>query len=207
MEGGFAGDRPAAPCCALAVMMPPAPTRSNRFPARVPVIALALLAACLLFAIPGCGEDSGSSDDTTTTSGENLPPAKPGDRPPGRVEALAQNFPPPDLTGLSLQAQAAVRAGQSACRGKTPKQVRDQYLDEAISSGGIDRESEQGEAVSDPSNFEFEPNEGPSFAAGQLAASVYAATLPPAKADLGFQGCVRELAVVQVRRMRAARLP
>jgi hypothetical protein len=156
-----------------------------------PLAVAALLAATAT----GCGgDDDGSADGA----------AKPSDRPPPPPRALAENFPPPDTRGLSRGERAALRAGQRACRGKTPLQIRNEYLDQATSSGSLDLDSPQGELVSDLANFRFEPNEGPSFATGQLAAGIYEATLREATANAGFQGCVYELARVQVRRMRRA---
>jgi hypothetical protein len=175
---------------------------THKFRVRLPA-ALATLALLLAVAAPGCGDDDGSGNGGADPA-SLLPEPKPGDRPPPPPQALAENLPPPDTRGLSRDQKVALRAGRRACRGKTPLQVRDEYLAEATDSGSLDLDSPQGELVSDLSYFRFEPDEGPSFAAGQLAAGVYEATLPESTANAGFQGCVYELARVQVRRMRQA---
>jgi hypothetical protein len=89
---------------------------------------------------------------------------------------------------------AAIEAGRKACRGKTPLQVREEFID---SAAGLS--ADQKKMIAELPKFEAQSGTSPDFAAGQLAAGVYEATLPEKEMVAGYQGCVYELAL-QLRR-------
>ena len=84
-------------------------------------------------------------------------------------------------------------AGRKACKGKTPLQVREEFIEAAQ---GL---SDEQEAMIDELPKYEKQAVTSNFVAGQLAAGVYEATLPEKQAMAGYQGCVYELAL-QVRR-------
>lgn len=168
------------------------------------VISFALLLSVLLVtAAAGCGgsQNGGSDGGSGSTSTVELPDVAPG--PLTGPAALQDQFPPPDVSELDPQATAAVRAGQQACLGKTPLEIRAEYLDDAVQNG-LDLTSPRGTMFKQPQNFRQPFRPGSSFASGQLAAGVYEETLPESSASYGFQGCVYELAREQARRMKRA---
>ena len=152
-------------------------------------LALSVMATLLLTA---CGDDSDSGQQAETEPSASE--VKPAVDPSAPVdEQLAHTFPVPKPGPGSLPgAAAAIDAGRQACRGKTPLQVRDQFIDAAELSG------EQAKMVAELPKIEKRPPTI-NFIAGQLAAGVYEATLPEKKRMAGYQGCVYELAL-QVRR-------
>jgi hypothetical protein len=80
----------------------------------------------------------------------------------------------------------AIEAGEAACQGKTPVEVKNEFL--AASKLSADQRQalkQRGRAEANPSG---------DFAAGQLAALVYAGTLEGSKAEYGYRGCVYALA-------------
>jgi hypothetical protein len=99
-------------------------------------------------------------------------------------------FPPPQPTaGAPPKAEEFIAAGKKACKGKTPSQVVDRYLPQ---TGSEDFSKSQEELIETIGKYEQNPTAD--FAAGQIAAGVYEATLPELQGRSGYQGCVYELA-------------
>ena len=82
------------------------------------------------------------------------------------------------------------QAGEEACRGKTPVEVKAEFFGDAEANLA----PQQIKLIERIADFEAQAGGGQSFSAGQLAADVYAATLPDDVARAGFQGCVYALA-------------
>lgn len=152
-------------------------------------LALSVMAATLLTA---CGDDSDSGQEAgTETSTTQTPP--PIDPTAPLSEQIARTFPVPKAAPGSLPGSAAaIEAGRDACRGKTPVQVREEFI------AAANLPEDQGGMVAELEKYEKQPPTI-SFVAGQLGAGVYQATLPEKKAAAGYQGCVYELAL-QLRR-------
>jgi hypothetical protein len=150
-----------------------------------------MMATVLLTA---CGDDSGSGQTAGAGSSTTAGAAATVDPTAPVSEQLARTFPVPKPGAGSLPgAAAAIEAGRNACRGKTPLQVREEFI------GAAQGLNEGQEAMIDElPKYERQPVTS-NFVAGQLAAGVYEATLPEKKAIAGYQGCVYELAL-QVRR-------
>jgi hypothetical protein len=140
------------------------------FDAAVPVGVLALMlpVACggALVPLAGCGDD----DPSGPPAGE--PAAQAGDRPARPLSPTA--------------AKAAVKAGRRACRDRRPGQVAESNLARARRRAGHDgpellrlvaerRGELRGRELSD------------------IAARVYALSLPPAASQAGYRGCRAEL--------------
>jgi hypothetical protein len=157
-------------------------------------VALALTAmATVLLTACGGGSDSSQTSPpaTTTTTGgsSSLDPTAP------IAKQLATVFPVPKAPpGSPSTVTTAIEAGRKACRGKTPLQVREEFIE---SAQGLSKDQEK--MIAELPKFESQANTSPDFAAGQLAAGVYEATLPESQAVAGYQGCVYELAL-QLRR-------
>lgn len=154
-------------------------------------LALSVMATVLLTA---CGDDSGSggsgSGPTETTAEQTaaIPKTLEGQ--------LAQTFPKPEVEpGEPPGTAAAIAAGREACEGKTPTEVRDEFTAAAEAGAGL--EQGQKEMLADLAQFENRASSN--FAAGQLGAGVYEATLPEKQRMAGYRGCVYELAL-QLRR-------
>jgi hypothetical protein len=81
---------------------------------------------------------------------------------------------------------AAIKRGERTCKGKTPLQIREAFIEDSELSA--DQEKIVAELP------KYEKNQGPSFAAGQLGALVYQMSLPESDASYGYQGCVYQLA-------------
>jgi hypothetical protein len=147
------------------------------------------MAATLLTA---CGDDSDPGQEAgTEPSTTQAPP--PIDPTAPLSEQLARTFPVPKATPDSLPGSAAaIEAGRDACRGKTPVQVREEFI------AAADLGDDQGTMVAELEKYEKQ-QPTISFVAGQIGAGVYQATLPEKKAAAGYQGCVYELAL-QLRR-------
>jgi hypothetical protein len=113
---------------------------------------------------------------------------------------LALTFPEPKpAEGSPPGAAKAIAAGRSACKGRTPIEVREEFIG---SAKGLDEGQE--EMIGELPKYEKQSGNSPNFAAGQLAAGVYEATLPEKVAIAGYQGCVYELAL-QLRKELAKR--
>ena len=148
------------------------------------LIALSL-AAGLMAGLTGCGDDG---EDEAVTN-----PASPSalatlDEPPPKgasplLREIYRQFQPPEADPARKGSGAAIRAGVRACRGKTPLEVREEFI------AGSDLSPDQAKAVAKLRSYERQPS--PSFVAGQLAALVYEKSLPEnAVAGYGFQGCI-----------------
>ena len=155
---------------------------------RMICIAMALGSVGVL-ALSGCGDSDDGPDAQTTpalpTTSDALPPDAP------MTQVIAKQFPKPEPTeGAPPGAMNSIEAGRKACKGKTPEQVRDEFIGAAE-----DLNEGQEEMLGELGRFEAQSRTSPDFAAGQLAAGVYEATLPEVEARSGYQGCVYELAV------------
>jgi len=157
-------------------------------------VALALSAMATV-ALTACGGDSDSAATEASTVQESstaLDPTAP------MSEQLARTFPEPNPPPGSLPGAAkAIETGRKACQGKTPVEVRDEFISAAEAGNGLD--DGQKEMVGELDKYEKQASQSPNFAAGQLAAGVYEATLPEKQMLAGYQGCVYELAL-QLRR-------
>jgi hypothetical protein len=82
----------------------------------------------------------------------------------------------------------AIKAGERACRGKSPLEVREEFIAES------DLNEDQAGAVSELERYEQNPSS--SYPAGQLGALVYQGTLSDeVLSSYGFQGCVYSLSL------------
>jgi hypothetical protein len=149
---------------------------------------MALALGALSLGVAACGGgDSGSDSATQLTTEGTLPPDAP------QTKVIAHQFPKPKpVAGAPSGAMKAIRAGERACKGKTPKQVRDEYLPEAQEGGRLNEGQEA--MIAEISKFEAQSRNTPDFAAGQLAAGVYEATVTEKLARSGYQGCIYSLA-------------
>jgi hypothetical protein len=146
--------------------------------------------AAIGFAGWGGGGDDSSS---TAASQSSAPPPLPADA--SLDEQLGRSFPPPEPTeGAPPKAKSYIAAGRKACKGKTPAEVIDEYLPQTSAK---DFDADQEELIGGIGKYEQNPTAD--FAAGQIAAGVYEATLPTLQQRSGYQGCVYELSV-QLRR-------
>jgi hypothetical protein len=146
--------------------------------------------------LTACGGSSDSGQTVaageSSTAGSEKPTISPT---MPMTKQLAITFPVPKPTpGSPPGAEAAIKAGRKACRGKTPIEVREAFID---SAKGFDPDQEK--MLEELPKYEKQSGNSPDFAAGQLAAGVYQATLPELQATAGYQGCVYELAL-QLRR-------
>lgn len=163
------------------------------------LVAAAVLAAAAV-GLAACG-GSGSGEGGTTGqqgggNGGNGGNGGGGEGAPlsGGVATLRRQFPEPKPEpGAPAFAQKAIDAGRAACKGKTPVEVRDEFLAEAEASGLLNPGQEK--MLTQLEKLERQAAGSPDFVAGQLAAGVYEATLPEARRTYGYQGCVYELAV------------
>jgi hypothetical protein len=147
-------------------------------------MALGTIAASTLSA---CG-DGDEDSPTETLQGEAAKPPLPPDAP--LTQQLGRAFPRPEpIEGAPPKAQAFIDAGRKACNGKSPSQVIDEFLPQA---GADDFDESQEELIGKIGQYEQNPTAD--FAAGQIAAGVYEATLPELQQRSGYQGCVYELA-------------
>ena len=117
------------------------------------------------------------------------------------VTELYRQFPPPEPDPRVAGAAAAIKAGERACAGKTPVEVKEAFYQAALEKGSLDPESSQAEMIEKIDRFEAHVTTEASFTAGQLGADAYAATLPEALAASGFQGCIYVLAKQLERRV------
>jgi hypothetical protein len=148
----------------------------------------------MTLAVGGCGGGSSTTEESATQASPSgaITPNMP------QTKVIATQFPKPVPTeNAPAGAMKAIEAGRRACRGKTPTQVGDEFMAAAKESGTMNEGQE--EMLGELSHFEKQARTSPDFAAGQLAAGVYEATLPERLARSGYQGCVYELAL-QLRR-------
>jgi hypothetical protein len=155
-------------------------------------VALGVVAA---LALSACGDNGESTSEQPTYR-----PPKPqasgyahGGRGGSREgsASIALQFPEPKPQATP-SAQKAIDAGRKACRGKTPVQVRDEFIAEAEAGGSLN--PGQKKMVANIAHYEKQAAGSSDFVAGQLAAGVYEATLPEQVRIFGYQGCVYELA-------------
>ncbi|MBS1885811.1 MAG: hypothetical protein JSU06_01340 [Actinobacteria bacterium] len=172
----------------------------------------AILVALALLALAGCGSSGSTSGGST--------PGKPSQAEIERSQAEAEKgakatarsakaaeesapkgasrtlrgiyraFPAPSKGSLEPAARKAVAAGEAACRGKTPVQVKEEFY--AAAKRYL--EPEQAKMIGRIASFERQAATEQGFVAGQLAADTYAATLSEEAARPGYQGCVYSLA-------------
>jgi hypothetical protein len=153
---------------------------------RASAIALALL--CLALGLSACGgEESSTASSTGTTQATT---AIRGPQPPRGASPLERQiyrtFQPPEADPEVSGSAKAIEAGKAACEGKTPLEVKNEFLSESKLS------SDQRQALDQIDRAEGHP--GGDFAAGQLAGLVYEGTLEGAVAEYGYRGCVYALA-------------
>jgi hypothetical protein len=144
--------------------------------------------------VVGCG--GGGSSSSSAQAQARKSPYVPGgsaekEAPKGASPVLREiyrQFPRPKPDPETKGAAAAIEAGEKACQGKTPLQVKEEFSARAKLS------SEQEKMVAQLPGFEKSSARNYSFAAGQIGALVYEASLPAATAAYGYRGCVYSLA-------------
>ena len=175
---------------------------------RLPFVAAALVV--LAAALPGCGSGgSGQASSSGVPKHETEAAIKAARRvgklaetgrgraPKGASSVLRElyrQFGAPKPSAEVPGSAGAISAGETACAGKTPIQVKDTFYRDAVSRGSLDQGSPEGRLVAKLGRYEARKTDDPSFIAGQLAADVYQATLPERVGQFGFQGCVHALA-------------
>jgi hypothetical protein len=169
--------------------------------ARLLTSALIAAAALGLLALAGCGS---SSSSTAGGQGESTAATKPSPTAPGgKAESEApkgaspvlrqiyRQFPKPAPNPTVKGSAAAIAAGERACKGKTPLEVKEAFY----AAAKANLQPEQTKMIAELASFEKNAATDSSFVAGQLAAGVYQATLPEAVAQFGYQGCIYALAL------------
>lgn len=132
----------------------------------LPMVAVAALAGG---AVLGCGGGSAGGSS--------------------RPEAVVQAATLPSPSARGAASRAALAAGRRACRSRRPGVVRDRYLAEARRSRVGASQERFLDTAADPSRAVRG-----GLAYGQLAARVYALSLPSAERRDGYLGCAFELA-------------
>jgi hypothetical protein len=110
------------------------------------------------------------------------------------LRQVYSSFQPPRADPRVLGSAKAIRAGEKACRGKTPRQVVERYLPES------DLSAQQREALKQLPSAEEHPSAD--FVAGQLAALVYRGALASTLGEYSYRGCIYELAKGLKRQLR-----
>jgi hypothetical protein len=157
-----------------------------------------LLATATTLGLVACGGNSSESTQSAAQQAGGQQSGGGGGQKPLPADApisatLARQFPKPKVQpNAAPGSQQAINAGRKACRGKTPIQVRDEFIAEAEAGGLLN--SGQKKMLAEIDQFEKQAATSPDFVAGQLAAGVYEATLPETLRIAGYQGCVYELA-------------
>jgi hypothetical protein len=155
---------------------------------RARLAALAVLAA-LAAGAAGCGDD----DSGEPTPASSIPPLSSLEEPPPRgasplLEDVYRQFQPPQPDPAVKGSAKALKRGEKTCSGKTPLQIREQFIGES------DLTPDQAKTVERLPRYERSPS--PNFVAGQLGALVYEGTLPEDElATYGFQGCIYALSL------------
>jgi ABC-type glycerol-3-phosphate transport system substrate-binding protein len=154
--------------------------------------ATALVLLCLALGLAACGGGGDSSGNSSASEGDN-PEATTtirGPQPPKGASALQREihrtFQPPQADPKVEGSAQAIEDGEAACEGKTPVEVKEEFIGES------DLSSDQQEALEQLGRAEANPSGD--FAAGQLAALVYQQTLEGTEAEYGYRGCVYALA-------------
>jgi len=152
-------------------------------------VALSTLAAglfLLAMAADGCGSET--SPATETQGGGAAERQAPKGASPV-LRAVYRQFPAPEADPQVSGSAAAIKAGERACKGKAPLQVKQELF--AVAKSNL--VPEQVKLIARIESFEKSSAKDPSFTAGQLAADVYEATLPKATGQYGYQGCIYAL--------------
>jgi hypothetical protein len=130
------------------------------------------------------------SSSTSGTESSEATTASAGSQPPKAASALERqidrNFPAPQADPGAQGSQEAIEAGEAACEGKTPTQVKQEFI------ANSELSADQRQALGQLGRAEAKPSGD--FAAGQLAALVYEGTLEGAEGEYGYRGCVYALA-------------
>jgi hypothetical protein len=165
-------------------------------------LSVAVLIALVAVLAGGCGggDDGGdgSGGATTTSPVEREEARAESEAPPGASPVLREiyrQFPPPQPDPAVKRSAAAIRAGEEACRGKTPLEVREEFIGES------DLLDEQAELVEELPELEESAASNSAFITGQLGALVYERTLPEEVARYGYLGCVYSLSLVIKRKL------
>jgi predicted small lipoprotein YifL len=162
-------------------------------------LAPSLPALALLLAAAGCGQGGPSQAQVREAASKRqeqrqlreLDQRLPKGASPA-LRALYASFPKPKPDpGVKGSAQA-IGAGERACADKTPTEVKARYYGQAKAN----LNPAQREAIAQLPRYEAIAPHDPSFAAGQLGADVYAASLPEGVGRYGYRGCVWGLARV-----------
>jgi hypothetical protein len=103
---------------------------------------------------------------------------------------IYRQFPPPKPNSDAKGSARAIAAGERACRGRSPLEVKEEFFAEASARLNASQEK----MINELGRYEKRSRTEPGFTAGQLAAGTYQATLPEAAAIYGYQGCVYALA-------------
>jgi hypothetical protein len=106
------------------------------------------------------------------------------------LRAIYATFPAPKPNPEAKSSGAAIHAGFAACAKKRPVQVKEEFYAAAKAK----LSSEQTKMIDRVASFEAHSSTDSSFTAGQLAADVYEATLPPKLGQYGYEGCIYALA-------------
>jgi hypothetical protein len=170
--------------------------RSNRL--RATSLAAATLGLALL---AGCG--SGGDKTTSTSTQVEVPRTAPGgaaerEAPKGASPVLREiyrQFPKPQPEPGDRASARAIHAGEQACKGLTPMEVKRKFYAKATEEGNLVPNSSEGKMIAELPKYAKQSAKSSAFVAGQLAADIYEATLPEAQAPAGYQGCVYSLAL------------
>jgi hypothetical protein len=164
----------------------------------------------LTIALAGCGASSTSSSAPSAPSAEAQAAARKDAAIRARAEARAPKgssptlraiyatFPPPKPAPEVKRSAAAIKAGERACGGKTPVQVKEEFFAAARHR----LSAEQMKLIDRIASYESHSPTDASFTSGQLGADVYEASLPTAIGQYGYEGCVYALARGLERRLR-----
>jgi hypothetical protein len=150
----------------------------------------AVATVALLGLVPfsaGCGDDDETADVSPVQQEEQRAEAE---APKGASPVLRQiyrQFPKPKADPAVPRSAAVIRAGERACRGKTPLEVREEFIAES------DLLEPQAEMVAELEKLERSAAQNGAFVTGQLGALVYERTLPEKVARYGYLGCVYAL--------------
>jgi hypothetical protein len=103
---------------------------------------------------------------------------------------IYRQFPPPRPDPSVSKSANVIRAGEGACRDKSPLEVKEEFY--AVASSKLLPAQKQ--MIAEIGYWAKRSKRDEGFTAGQLAADVYQATLPEAVNRFGYQGCVYSLA-------------
>jgi len=153
-----------------------------------------VLGVMAMLALSACGGSGGNeTNGQQSANGGSAGGGGTGGGGNSTVAALEAAFPAPKAQPESPPgAQGAIVAGRKACKGKSPQQVRDEFMSEADASGLLN--PGQKKMLANIAHYEKQAATTADFVAGQLAAGVYEDTLPEELRIAGYQGCVYELA-------------